>query len=174
MKKLLILLTLFICLSACTTRKANSFDINCKDVDMSVYEGVDGEHCFKETTVSELTRTINEKGSAPFYLGYKECAHCQELVRYLNEVGLELGVTIYYLAGTDEKGEFTIVGDIYDELLNDLEPILDEDDKGIYTPNVFNVIDGEIVKSKISGSVDSAKQIEDLKNEYRKILEPFK
>lgn len=177
MKKIVLLLSIFLMLVSCT-EKANDFDIDSKAVDMSIYEGVDAvKHCFKETSVAELTRTLKESGSGVFYIGYKECAHCQELVKYLNEVGMEMGATIYYIPGTDKNGNFTITGDIYDELLLDLDPILDEDkdgNKAIYTPHVFSVINGKFVKSIISGSVDNDNEIKELKSEYRKILEPFK
>ena len=181
MKKIITVLSIVLILFSCASNKVEpveDFYIEAKAVDMSIYNGVDAvKHCFKETSVSELTRVLEEKGSGVFYIGYKECPHCQILVQYLNEVAMDLGVTVYYIPGTDKTGNFIITGKIYDELLKDLDPILDvneDGEKAIYTPHVFTIIKGEFKESKISGGAESSSEIKELKNEYRKILEPFR
>lgn len=179
MKKLLILIFTLFLLVGCQSKKIDtSYVVEAKDCDMSYYDGMSSTgHAFKEAEVSEVTRALNEKGSAVFYIGYKECSNCQRCVKYLNDVAMELGVTVYYINGTDANGSFTIVGDIYDELLNDIAPVADKDEEGnigIYTPHVFNIIEGKIVSSKISGATETNSDIKKLKEDYRKILEPFR
>ena len=139
MKKLMSLILISFLLIGCGGEKQKAdttYIVEAKDVDMSVYEGISStNHAFKETQVSELTKCLNEKGSAVFYIGYKECGHCQELLKHLNEVAMELGVTIYYINGTDADGNFAITGHTYDELLEDITPIADKDDKGMDIPS---------------------------------------
>ena len=177
MKKLLVLLLLVLCFACNGGVKPNEYEVISTAVDMSGYEGVNSvNHNFKETTVSEITRALNEEGSGVFYVGYTNCSHCQKSVRYLNEVAQELGVIVYYVNA--KNPDHPIQGESYEELFNDLYDILNEDEDGkkaIFTPHVFSIINGKIVGSKISDAGgDDENSIKQLKNEYLKILEPFK
>lgn len=176
-KALVVLLCLFILCSCSEKPKDNGFEIYTEDIDMSLYEGVEKESCFKKTIITEIDRCLKEGGSGVFYLGYVDCAYCQSMVRYLNEVALELGVTVYYVDAFDEQEPYFDHQDMY---IEDLYTVLEEEDgeKVVYTPHVFTIINGRVASSQISakdwdmnGPTDE--QISKLKDRYRKMLKPF-
>ncbi|MBR2802267.1 MAG: hypothetical protein IKE21_06715 [Erysipelotrichaceae bacterium] len=188
MKKLLLLL-LAAFLFGCSSGKYDvpdmdfSVEIATRDVDMSGYRGVNStKHCFREVDLYDVYDFIKEGGSGVFYLGYTDCANCQQGVRYLNEVGMELGVTVYYI--NIDRADYNIRGDreAYDRVLAELEPILGKEDDGeviILTPDVFQLINGEFGKNHIGltgsweGTSPSEASVNQLKETYRELLTPY-
>ena len=181
MKKIICLLILLLCLSACNKKPDMSkpFELETYACDMSGYEGLSStKHMFKGTTVRELERTVNEKGYGVFVLSRTGCNHCQMAMQYLNAVAEELGVTIYYIDAMSD--EYPILGtDNYDILFDLLYTTLNEGDEGkeIQTPEVFTVVDGIITSSQVgttwTGSDYDENDINELKAVYRKMLTPF-
>jgi hypothetical protein len=182
MKKISIILVMLL-LTACTSEKVVNYNytINAKTVDMSSYDGVNStNHNFKLALPNDLFNVIETKSSAVFYLGRSDCSCCQTCVKYLNQVALELGVTVYYIDAYNPEEPCTDE-EMYEKLFNALYPILDEKDgeKDLYTPHVFSIINGEFDGSLICvGNLDwshheTTKQIDGLKDAYYKILKPF-
>lgn len=182
MKRLFSLLIIILLLVGCTNSKDYSipWGVETYDADMSYYEGLTKtNHMFLGTTVSELQRTINEKGYGVFVFSHKYCAHCQIAMRMLNDVAKELNVYIYYIDGYND--EYPIQDtENYDILFNILYDYLKEDETGekaFFTPHLFTIIDGEIKDSYIgttwTGLEYTSNDEMNLKDVYRKILKPF-
>lgn len=186
MKKLLSLLLVLLCLVGCSSKEYPSPDLSTEFTletymaDMSGYEGLKSTgHMFKGTTVSELKRTVDEKGYGVFVLSRTSCSHCQLAMQYLNEVASELGVYVYYIDA--ESDTYPILGtDAYDNLYEVLEPVLEEDKDGtksIQTPDVFTIVDGEITANQIgttwTGSNYTDEDVVKLEEVYRAMLKPF-
>ena len=184
MKKVLSFLFIFLILTACSGSKKPDFDsdftIETYKADVSGYENLKSSgHMFLGTTVSELKKTVDEKGYGAFVLSRVSCNHCQASMQYLNEVCEELGVYVYYINA--ESDTYPILGtDNYDILYDILYDVLDEDENGereLQTPHFFTIIDGEIVGSKIgttwTGNSYTEKDVENLEEVYRKMLTPF-
>lgn len=185
MKKIISLLLILLCLVGCSTEYptpdlSSNFELETYLVDMSGYENLKStNHMFKGTTVSELKRTVDEKGYGVFVLSRTSCSHCQSAMQYLNAVAEELGVYIYYIDAESET--YPIVGtDNYQTLYDILEPVLEKGDDGqksIQTPDVFTIVDGEITSNYIgttwTGSNYDEDDVNDLKEVYTKMLKPF-
>lgn len=185
MKKLLSLLLVLLCLTGCSKEYpspdlSNDFQLETYMVDMSGYDNLKSSgHMFKGTTVSELKRTVDEKGYGVFVLSRTSCSHCQLAMQYLNAVAEELNVYVYYIDA--ESDTYPIIDtENYDILFNILEPVLDKDDNGdkvIQTPDVFTIVDGEISANQIgttwTGSSYSDQDVEKLEEVYRAMLKPF-
>ena len=181
MKRIISLLVLLLVVVGCQSKPDYSkvYPIETYDADMSEYEGLDShDHMFLGTSVPELVKLIDEKGYGVFVLSTKYCAHCQIIMRYLNEVAKELNVKIFYLNGTSE--EYPIQNsDNYDILENILYDHLKvgQDGPEIQTPHVFTIIDGKIKDSQVGSTWEGLEykesDIEELKNVYRKMLTPF-
>ena len=189
MKKFLMAILCLLILFGCSKEKqivpdfSSGFELDTFDPNMTYYEGIGkGEHCFRQIRVSELFRTVDEKGYGVFVLGYVNCPWCQATMAHLNEVGLELGVEIYYIDAKSE--EYPLSKEDFANLKKYLEPILMEDEEGVkslYTPHVFSIIDGQFVNSQISITGNDNYDLENpsdedvkwLKDIYREILKPF-
>lgn len=190
MKKIFVVISFLLLLVSCSNKPNVNYDyeINCKNVDMSIYDDMSStDHCFKLITASELYKCCVNKGSGIFYLGYGTCPFCNKAIKYLNEVGMEMGVTIYYIDAMNE--DELIIGNNANikKLTSFLEPILDKDEEGkkvLMTPHVFTVINGDFYGSyvslpyKLNGDLDfdtppTSKQVKKLKNIYRDLFEPF-
>lgn len=176
-KVFIVLISLFILCSCADKPKNNGFEIECEDYDMSVYKDVPKDSCFKKIKITEIDRCIKEKGSGIFYLGYIDCVFCQSMVWLMNEVGQELGVTIYYIDAFDEEEPYFDYEDMY---IEDLYDTLDEEDgeKIVMTPHVFTIINGNIKDSQISSNfwdVDNPtdKMIKALRSRYQEMFKPF-
>ena len=188
MKKILIVLCFLVCFSSCTKKEEEipevhySYEVTSEKVDMSAYEGVSStNHNFRLIRVSEFFKVIDNKSSGIFYLGRDNCECCQKVCKYLNEVAMELGVTVYYIDVYDPIEPLTDRETI-DKLHDYLYPILGTDDEGnkvLLTPQVFSVIDGEYYASQICfdnyklDDVPTDSQIEKFKDSYRYIMRPF-
>lgn len=178
MKRLItILISVFILCSCGNKPKDNGFKIVYEDYDMSIYKGVPKESCFKKIKITEIDRCIKEKGSGIFYLGYEDCHFCQSMVWLMNEVGQELGVTIYYIDAFDKDEYFFDYEDMY---IEDLYDTLKEEDgeKIVMTPHVFTIINGVVKESQISATFwdvedPTEEQIDALKSRYKKMFNPF-
>ncbi len=187
MKKILNILLCLLFLAGCTSQKDtvkpdfdSGFTIETYKADMSGYENLKSSgHMFLGTTVSELKRTIDEKGYGAFVLSRTGCSHCQIAMQYLNQAAQEVGVNVYYIDA--ESDTYPILGtDNYNTLYDILYDVLAEGDDGekeMQTPHFFTVINGEIVASQIGttwkGSSYSDSDAEKLKDTYKKLLTPF-
>ena len=186
MKKILSVLMCLLFLAGCSEKEVakpdfnSDFTVETYKVDMSGYENIKSTgHMFLGTTVSELKRTIDEKGYGTFVLSRTSCSHCQIAMQYLNQAAEELGVHVYYIDA--ESDTYPILGtDNYDTLYNALYDVLAEDDEGnkeLQTPHFFTIIDGEIVGSQIgttwNGSSYSESDANKLVETYKKLLTPF-
>ena len=182
-KPLLILMLLLVCVG-CQSKKADinyTYDIVCKDVDMSGYEGVGStQHMFKGITVDQLFNCIDKKSSGIFYLGRTNCGCCQTCCRYLNEAATRLNVNVYYIDVYDKDMPLT-TDEICDKLRLYLNDILDVVDgkKELQTPTVFTVINGEFADHMICMNNQSwstpptEKEINKLIDRYVEMLKPF-
>ena len=184
MKRLLSTLLVLLMLVGCSSDYpkpdlSTSFTLETYKADMSGYQNLKSTgHMFLGTTVSELKRTVDEKGYGVFVLSRTGCNHCQLAMQYLNEVADELGVYIYYIDAESET--YPILGtDNYDTLYEILYDVLAEEDgeKQIQTPHVFTIVDGEITSSQIgttwTGSNYTDSDVKKLEDTYRKMLTPF-
>ncbi len=187
MKKIFIILCLVLFLVSCTKKQDSkqeikyTYEITSKSVDMSGYEGVNSvKHNFRLITPTELFNVIDHKSSGVFYIGRTNCGCCQRVCRYLNEVAMELGVTVYYIDVYNEEEPMTGT-EIQDKAKEYLYPILGEEngEKTLLTPQVFSLINGEFAGSQICfdnyvlDPSPSDDQIERFKDAYRAILSPF-
>jgi|GEM_PF-1170304 len=188
LKKILCSLLCVLTLCSCSDSKQNGVPINTditlntEKVDMSVYEGMTSfNHNFEEVNLFEVYDYIENGGSGLFYLGYSNCSNCQAIVKYMDEAAQELDVTIYYI--DIDKDEYNILGDkeAFYKILEFFEPVLRKEDGSavIYTPELFQVINGEFGEYHIGISDDwnydnpTESQIENMKEIYRQLMEPF-
>lgn len=186
MKKILSVLMCLLFLVGCSEKEVakpdfnSDFTIETYKVDMSGYENLKSSgHMFLGTTVSELKRTIDEKGYGAFILSRTSCSHCQIAMQYLNQAAEELGVYVYYIDAESETypilntENFNI---LYDVLYDVLEKG-DDGEKEMQTPHLFTIIDGEIVGSQIgttwNGSSYSESDTNKLVETYKSLLTPF-
>ena len=188
MKKILVFLLSLLLLSGCGKKEEEEeeihfdYEIQSEAVDMSAYSGVNStKHCFRLVTCAELFSTIDNGGSGVFYLGRSNCQCCQDVTKYVNEIGLELGVTIYYIDVYNEKENLSEDKDLQDKLHDYMYDILGTDDDGekvLLTPHLFQVVNGQLKDNQICHDGiftvnPTDEQIEELKEVYRRILSPF-
>lgn len=178
MKKFLAVLLILLTLTGCKEKEVPNFDsgftIETYRSDMSGYNGLNSvSHNFLGTTVSELKKTIDEKGYGAFVLSRTGCDHCQIVMQYINKAAQELGVNVYYLDG--ESDVYPIVGtpdyQVLDEILKPIEEKLDGEIT-LQTPHFFTVINGKFVDSFVGVKVKDAKNITE--EEETKIVEKYK
>ncbi len=186
MKKILSVLMCLLFLVGCSEKEVakpdfnSDFTIETYKVDMSGYENLKSSgHMFLGTTVSELKRTIDEKGYGAFVLSRTSCSHCQIAMQYLNQAAEELGVYVYYIDAESETypilntENFNILYDILYDVLEKGE----DGEKEMQTPHFFTVINGEIVGSLIgttwNGSSYSESDANKLVETYKSLLTPF-
>lgn len=195
MKRIIVLVCLLF-LSACATDNNENkikytYTIESKKIDMSFYDGVNSvNNCFRLIDTKQLFETIEQKSSGIFLIGKEECGCCQNIVRYINEVGLDLNVTIYYIDVFNEDDPLVI----YDEndkgkysdnaykLEEALFEILEERDgkRKLLTPHLFSIINGEFVGNQICTDFiefdwdnTTNKDINNLKKAYYDLMKPF-
>lgn len=186
MKKIILLFIFLLILCGCnkkpTVEIESNYDIVSSTVDMSDYFGVNStNHCFRLVTCQELFNTIDNKGSGVFYLGRSNCNCCQDVTKYLDEVARELNVTVYYIDVYNPQENLGSDKELQDKLKEYMYDIcaLDSDgEKAIYTPHLFQVINGELGENQIChdniyNSEPTETQINKLKDVYRNILKPF-
>lgn len=185
MRKVILSLVILLVLSGCTNKVKpdfeSGFSLETYRTDMSGYKGLTSvNHCFKGVTVSDLKRTLDEKGYGAFVLSRTGCDHCQLLMQYLNQAAEELEVSVYYIDA--ESSIYPIVDTPdYKVLDNCLKPIEEEDDTGevvLQTPHFFTIVNGEFVDSYIGASFKddlnpTKNEIKNMVNKYKKALEIF-
>ena len=177
MKKLLIALLLgLLVLTGCSKDPVpTNTTVESFNVDMSGYKNMSStNHNFKGVNPSEMLKVIEEDRSAIFYIGYLGCGNCQQAVQYINQAAQELGVTVYYMDCYGTKEDFN---EYLEETIEVLNPILSagpDGDKGIFTPHVFAVVNGELVDSKVGCKLDGTeKAAKALVDDYKNIMRYF-
>lgn len=184
MKKLFTLLFVFLFLFGCSKKEIpdfeSNFSIETYQCDMSGYKRLNSsDHMYVGTTVSELKKTIDEKGYGAFVLSRKGCPHCQIVMQYINQAAKDLGVNVYYIDA--ESSAYPIVGtdnyDVLDEILKPIEEELDGEIQ-LQTPHFFTVVNGKFVDSYIGvkfKNIDnpSEKEVSKLVNKYKDALKIF-
>lgn len=183
MKKIITVIITLLLLCGCRTNKTEEisvFSINSYKIDMSAYSGLSyNNHQFLGTTVKELERCIELKGSCAFVLTRNNCEGCNLLLKYLNEAAKELDVIVYVIDGSSKK--YPIIDtDDYDLLDSLLKPIEEELDGEItlQTPHFFTVINGEFKDSKVGGTFKDSdnptdKELNNMYKYYKNALKVF-
>ncbi len=154
MKKILTVLAVFL-LAGCSAGKdepitiENDVELTGIKADMSGYYWLEEEdHPFVAISGAESIRLFAEKGSGILYYGYVGCPFCERAVPELSKAALRYGVTVYYVDVYDPVN----TPDMYDVLLQYLDPVLVESENGkqFKVPLVVAVNDGEIVGSQLA------------------------
>lgn len=183
MKKIISILFVLFLLCGCNDVKPDfnsGFSINTYRCDMSCYKGLSSiDHNFLGVRVSDVKKTIDEKGYGAFVLSRKNCEHCQVLMCYLNEAAKQLGVYVYYLDGKSDM--YPIVNtpdyDVLDKLLKPIEEELDGE-LALQTPHFFTIVNGEFIDSFVGVSCKdldnpTESEIKAIIKKYKKALEKF-
>ena len=117
--------------------------------------GIIKENIFVYKNVDEIIR-IMEHGTGIIYLGFPECPWCRAYVKYLNEVGIDVGVDeIYYYNILEDRKNNT---DNYKKIVSILGDNLQYDKDGnhkIFVPNVSFHIGGKVVGNDFETSLDT-------------------
>ena len=109
------------------------------------YTKVPEDNVFDYVSATKIIDTL-KNGTGVVYLGFPECAWCQQYVVYLNEVAKENGIdTIYYYNIKDARTNNTESYKKITELLKNYLPTDDEGNERVYVPDVTFVKDGVIV-----------------------------
>lgn len=154
-------------------------ELKSSQADMSGYKWIRGKKAdFKEVSIKEALRLINEKGTGIVYFGYTKCAYCIRAVPELNEAMKRTGVSVYYV-DTTKANELDI-----NSALVKLSPILQktgDNTDGFYVPLVVAIRDGvpvaehtSLLKSYEITSEDSQmseEQKKELQNIYIRIFQ---
>ena len=176
MKKLLVMVLMAISLCACSV-KTNIIPIESSEVDMSLYRKMENvEHHFRAVTPQEISRVIDEGGSAAFYIGNIFCPTCNKMVYIIEEAAKQSGTTVYYY--DTMYGGYTPEDEPVIDLVEHLSPVLFTDERGfkvINTPHVFVVKNGEIISSSI-GKPEAGNEdfVEHATKLYREMFEAIK
>ena len=139
------------------------------------------KHNFKEVNLFDVYDFIEKGGSGIFYLGYTSCHNCMTAVQYINQAAEEMGVTVYYINIDREDYHVADNKDVYNEVVEKLNPILGKDatgEKGIFTPDVFQVINGEFGDYFVGLTDDfdasNPEKTKKLVDVYKNLMKPFK
>ncbi len=163
---LIICIGMVVLLTSCNSKMAQD-NISYYEPDMSEYVRLEDSDCFKGITIDELLEIFKENKSAIIYMGYSQCGNCQQAVPIMADIAKEKGVSIYYLDFYNEKYP------IEDDAIVELEIILDEylmidpsdEVKKIFTPHLFSIKDGKVIKSQV-GTLEES----ELKEIYEEII----
>ena len=92
-----------------------------------------------------------------------------------------MGVTVYYINIDREDYHVADNKDVYNEVVEKLNPILGKDatgEKGIFTPDVFQVINGEFGDYFVGLTDDfdasNPEKTKKLVDVYKNLMKPFK
>ncbi len=159
MKKITyIVLSLLLCFGCTSTSKQKS--------DMSGYEKfTDTEHVFYDMTVKEMIQEMDDNETFIVYFGFSECPYCNQAMPILNEVAKEYDQEVGYInTRKDSSWESNTDIDDYDLVIERLGDYLEYDDEGkkhLYTPHVFFIKDGKVVKQYegVGDTTDALKSI---------------
>lgn len=191
MKKVLVIVLLLLSLVACSSKEIsyekieyNQTELNYSEVDMSVYPNMTvTNHAFKKVRFGEANKLYassdNQGGTGVVYYGYSDCSFCRQAVSVMNEVAMNMGVTIYYVDVFSEYPEKDADYEKLVELVKDF--LVKEDGEPVfYVPQVFVVKDGVIVGDHlsltddyVSGNLTDSQKIE-LQNIYINIFKKLK
>lgn len=109
------------------------------------YTKVSEDNVFDYVSATKII-DILKNGTGVIYLGFPECAWCQQYVVYLNEVAKENDIeTIYYFNIKDARTNNTESYKKITELLKNYLPTDDEGNERVYVPDVTFVKDGVIL-----------------------------
>lgn len=109
------------------------------------YTKVPEDNVFDYVSATTIIDVL-KNGTGVVYLGFPECAWCQQYVVYLNEVAKENGIkTIYYYNIRDARNNNTESYRKITEILSEYLPTDDEGKERVYVPDVTFVKDGLIV-----------------------------
>lgn len=172
MKKILfifLILLLSLSLFACEKEKdeeERGCDINenCNDekADMSEYETYidSNEYVYVKSNVKEMYEKVNNKETFVIYFGFARCPWCRDIMPILDEASKKSNNEIVYYVNTREKEEWKSNLDIDDydlfvEMAFDYLRYDDNNIKHLYTPMVFFIKNGEIVKTVSAPDYDA-------------------
>ena len=123
----------------------NSEKVNDSELFASEYKQVDEDNVFVYRDAKEIIRIL-ENGTGVVYLGFPECKWCQAYVPYLDEVAKENNVnTIYYFNIKEDREKNTSDYKKIVELTSEFLGYDDEGEKRVFVPDVYVVLDGEIL-----------------------------
>ena len=111
----------------------------------SEYTQVDEDNVFVYKNAKEIIQIL-ENGTGVVYLGFPECKWCQAYVPYLDEVAKENNIDkIYYFNIREDREKNTADYKKIVELTSDFLLYNDEGEKRVFVPDVYVVLDGEIL-----------------------------
>lgn len=123
----------------------NSEKVNDSELFASEYKQVDEDNVFVYRDAKEIIRIL-ENGTGVVYLGFPECKWCQAYVPYLDEVAKENNInTIYYFNIKEDREKNTSDYKKIVELTSEFLGYNDEGEKRVFVPDVYVVLDGEIL-----------------------------
>ena len=123
----------------------NSEKVEDSELFASEYTQVDEDNVFVYKSAKEIIQIL-ENGTGVVYLGFQECKWCQAYVPYLDEVAKENNIDkIYYYNIREDREKNTADYKKIVELTSDFLLYNDEGEKRVFVPDVYVVLDGEIL-----------------------------
>ncbi|MCF0109714.1 MAG: hypothetical protein HUJ57_06555 [Erysipelotrichaceae bacterium] len=159
MKRLLIvLLSLTMLLGGCAKAPLTRTELESLPLEVSQYEFLTDENPnFIETSLYEVWKLIDEKGTGVVFLGYPTCYWCNRAIPAMNQAAKDNDYMVYYVNIMNYIQKEDIDG-----LTERIKSILVEEDGEypIYVPLVLAIKDGEIMGSHVAlvSSYDETKQ----------------
>ncbi len=123
----------------------NSEKVEDSELFASEYTQVDEDNVFVYKNAKEIIQIL-ENGTGVVYLGFPECKWCQAYVPYLDEVAKENNIDkIYYFNIREDREKNTADYKKIVELTSDFLLYNDEGEKRVFVPDIYVVLDGEIL-----------------------------
>ena len=123
----------------------NSEKVEDSELFASEYTQVDEDNVFVYKNAKEIIQIL-ENGTGVVYLGFPECKWCQAYVPYLDEVAKQNNIDkIYYFNIREDREKNTADYEKIVELTSDFLLYNDEGEKRVFVPDVYVVLDGEIL-----------------------------
>ncbi len=123
----------------------NSEKVEDSELFASEYTQVDEDNVFVYKSAKEIIQIL-ENGTGVVYLGFPECKWCQAYVPYLDEVAKENNIDkIYYFNIREDREKNTADYKKIVELTSDFLLYNDEGEKRVFVPDIYVVLDGEIL-----------------------------
>lgn len=148
--------------------------------DMSDYVKLHEKHRFLSSDMEQVLRMFHNRESGVVYIGFSDCAWCQDAVPILNQAAQEEQMDVYYVEA--RNADQILISDEQKQAFYKLAAdYLDKDENGnplLYTPYVFKMKNGKITAAHIS-TVEGhpakerglrEKEQEELLRIYKKIL----
>lgn len=127
-------------------------DAQPKPADMSGYTKLQEKHKFLSSDMKQVLDMFHKQETAIVYIGFIECAWCQDAVPVLNQAAQELNTNVYYVEARKDD-QVLITEEQRLEFYKLAEEHLDKDENGqpaLFTPYVFKIKNGKITASHIS------------------------